>query len=185
MDRRIDKTKKVLKETLVSLMEEKELRKITISEITTRANVNRGTFYLHYLDIYDMVEKLGDEIIDKIKEIVDSNNPLAMNYLYLPVLVKIVEYFYQDQQFIRAMISPNGDPFFLGRIQKIMIEHTMKLYKKDFKYYDENYVRVIMTFIVSGGVGVFTEWFKGGCKTPIHEVIAPCEAIISKGMNNL
>ncbi len=185
MDRRIDKTKKLLKDTLVSLMEEKELRKITISEITERANINRGTFYLHYLDIYDMVEKLGDEIIDNIKKIVDSNNPLAMNYLYLPVLVKIVEYFYGDQRFIQAIISPNGDPFFLGRIQTIMIEHTMRMYRKSFSRYDENYIRVIMTFIVSGGIGVFVEWFKNGCKTPIYEVIAPCEAIISKGMNNL
>ncbi|MFA6889664.1 MAG: TetR/AcrR family transcriptional regulator, partial [Bacilli bacterium] len=87
MDRRVDKTKKLLRETLVTLMEEKELRKITISEMTARANINRGTFYLHYIDIYDMVEKLGDEIIDIIKDIIDSNNPMKMNYLYLPVLV--------------------------------------------------------------------------------------------------
>ena len=74
-------------------MEKKELRKITVTEITKKANINRGTFYLHYFDIYDMVEKLEDEIITKIKKIVDDANPLQMNYLYLPVLVKIVEYF--------------------------------------------------------------------------------------------
>ncbi|MFA6889806.1 MAG: TetR-like C-terminal domain-containing protein, partial [Bacilli bacterium] len=91
----------------------------------------------------------------------------------------------QDQRFIQAMISENGDPFFLSRIQDIMIEYTLRLYKNSFKNYDENYARVIMTFIVAGGVGVFTEWFKNGCSTPINEVIAPCEAIISKGMNNL
>lgn len=185
MDRRIDRTKKSLKSALISLMEVKELRKITVSEITKKANINRGTFYLHYLDIYDMVEKLGDEIINKIKNIIDDGNPLAMNYLYLPILIKIVEYFYKDNRFIQALISPNGDPFFLGRIQDIMVDHTMKMYQEDFKQHEDSYMRVIMTFIVSGGIGVFTEWFKGGCKTPIHEVIAPCERIISRGLNNL
>lgn len=185
MDRRVGRTKKTLKKTLISLMEEKELRKITVSELTKRANVNRGTFYLHYLDIYDMVEKLGDEIIDNIKHVIDSGNPLAMNYLYLPILVKIVEYFYKDNRFIQALISPNGDSFFLSRIQDVMVEHTMKMYQKKFKHYDIGYIRVMMTFIVSGAIGVFTEWFKEGCKTPIHEVIAPCEIIISKGLDNL
>lgn len=185
MDRRISKTTQSLKDALVTLMEEKELRKITVSDITKLANINRGTFYLHYLDIYDMVEKLEDEIINKIKEIIDTGNNLATNYLYLPILVKIIEYFYQDKRFIQTLISPNGDPFFLGRVQDIMVEHSMKIYHGSLKKYDASYIKVIMTFIVSGGIGVFTEWFKGGCETPIHEVIIPCETIISKGLNNL
>lgn len=185
MDLRVSRTKRLLKETLVELMEKKDLRKITVSEITSKAEINRGTFYLHYMDIYDMVEKLGDEIIEKIKSIIDGGHPLATNYLYLPVLVKIVEYFAKDQRFIQALISPNGDPAFLGRIQDIMVEHTMKIYKNSFSKYEPGYIRVVMTFIVSGGIGVFSEWFKGGCKTPIHKVIGPCETIISKGLDSL
>ena len=42
-----------------------------------------------------------------------------------------------------------------------------------------------MNFIVAGGIGVFVKWFKEGCKTPIQEVIKPCETIILKGLNNL
>ena len=51
MDRRIKKTHILLKKTLTELIEEKELRKITVSEFCERANINRGTFYLHFLDI--------------------------------------------------------------------------------------------------------------------------------------
>lgn len=183
MDLRVYKTRMLLKETLVSLIEEKPLRKITIREISERAKINRGTFYLHYLDIYDMVEKLELEVTDKVKEIVDNENPLAMNYLILPVLGKIIEYFYEEQQFIRALISPNGNPYFLTDIQNIMIEHTLKIYKQNFKKHEDNTVRIAVTFIVSGGVSVFSEWFKSGCKTPIQEIIQTCEAIISHGIN--
>ncbi len=184
-DRRVSKTLKALKNALIVLMEQKELRKITVSDITKEANINRGTFYLHYLDIYDMVEKLEDEIINKIKKIVDSGNTLATNYLYLPILVKIIEYFYQDKRFMQALISPNGDPFFLGRVHDIMVEHSVKIYTRTSKKHDLKAINVIMTFIVAGGIGVFTEWFKGGCKTPIQEIIVPCETIISKGLQNL
>lgn len=185
MDRRIGKTKKILKKTLTTLMEEKELRKITVKEITENANINRGTFYLHYLDIYDMVEKLGDEIIQNVMKLIEKSDPIGMNFLFLPVLIKIIEYFYQDKKFIMALISPNGDPNFLTKVKNIMIEYTMETYKNAFVGYSDNYIKVITTFIVSGGIGVFTEWFNDGCKTPINEVIAPCEIIIAKGMNSL
>lgn len=185
MDRRIGKTKKLLKKTLTTLMEEKELRKITVKEITERANINRGTFYLHYQDIYDMVEKLGDEIITKVMKIIDKSNPIGMNFLFLPVLIKIIEYFYEDNKFISALISSNGDPNFITKITNIMIEYTMETYKKEFLGHSENYIKVVTTFIVSGGIGVFTDWFKDGCKIPINEVIAPCEVIIAKGMNSI
>ena len=185
MDRRIGKTKKLLKKTLTTLMEEKELRKITVKEITERANINRGTFYLHYQDIYDMVEKLGDEIIIKVMKIIDKSNPIGMNFLFLPVLIKIIEYFYEDNKFISALISLNGDPNFITKITNIMIEYTMETYKKEFVGHSENYIKVVTTFVVSGGIGVFTDWFKDGCKIPINEVIGPCEVIIAKGMNSI
>lgn len=185
MDRRIGKTKKLLKKTLTTLMEEKELRKITVKEITERANINRGTFYLHYQDIYDMVEKLGDEIISNVMKLIDKSDPIGMNFLFLPVLIKIIEYFYQDKKFIGALLSANGDPNFIIKVKNIMIDYTIETYKKQFLNHSDNYIKVVTTFIVSGGIGVFTEWFNEGCKTPINEVIAPCEVIIARGMNSL
>ncbi len=53
-DRRKRKTKALLRQTLTRLLLEKDLKDITISELTELADINRGTFYLHYRDIYDL-----------------------------------------------------------------------------------------------------------------------------------
>ena len=77
MDRRVRKTRKLLKEALVALMTEKDFRKITVTELTKKADINRGTFYLHYFDIYDLLEEMENEALDYIKKIIEKySNPV-------------------------------------------------------------------------------------------------------------
>lgn len=185
MDRRLNKTKALLKETLTDLLEEKDLRSITVKEITERANINRGTFYLHYLDIYDMIEKLEDEIINNLLEIIETNNPINMDNYYLPVFIKIVEYFYQDKRFCKALLGKNGDINFIEKMKKTMCNYTMKNYKTIAKNHDPIFLQYLTAFIVSGGIGAFQEWFNDDCKVPLKSVIHPVEFMISTGIKKL
>lgn len=56
-DRRVRKTRKLLKECLIRLLKEKRVQDITVRELTDMADLNRGTFYLHYKDVFDLLEK--------------------------------------------------------------------------------------------------------------------------------
>ena len=68
-DRRVRKTKKRLcRRALAALWPEKPLKSITVREISELADINRGTFYLHYSDVFDMVEKLQNDILKKFKQ---------------------------------------------------------------------------------------------------------------------
>lgn len=67
-DKRILKTKQLIKNTFSKLLDEKEFEKITISEIANNAMISKGTFYYHYEDKYDFVQKLIDEMIEEYKE---------------------------------------------------------------------------------------------------------------------
>lgn len=62
-DRRVRKTKNAIKQAFIKLLAEKELERITIQDITTLADVNRGTFYLHYEDKYILLSDIEDEIL--------------------------------------------------------------------------------------------------------------------------
>lgn len=57
-DRRIRKTKTALKNGLIELMLEKNINDISVRELTEKVDLNRGTFYLHYKDIFDLLEKI-------------------------------------------------------------------------------------------------------------------------------
>ena len=59
-DRRVRKTKTRLLNCLTELMKEKEVKDISVKELSDLADINRGTFYLHYRDVYDMLNKVED-----------------------------------------------------------------------------------------------------------------------------
>ena len=65
-DPRVRRTRKLLQQALMELTVEKGFDTITVSDITARAEVNRSTFYRHYLDKYDLLEKLMDEAYELI-----------------------------------------------------------------------------------------------------------------------
>ena len=63
IDRRALKTRKAICSAFSQLLAEKELHKITVQEIADKADVNRVTFYKHYLDVYDLYDKIEQETL--------------------------------------------------------------------------------------------------------------------------
>lgn len=71
-DPRIIRTRKLLQTALLELMQEKPFQSISIGDITSRATLNRATFYLHYLDKFDLLSKTAR---DTFKEAINAKLP--------------------------------------------------------------------------------------------------------------
>ncbi|EAE5097757.1 TetR family transcriptional regulator, partial [Listeria monocytogenes] len=63
MDRRVKKTKKAFNQALFTLLDQKPFQQITITDIVTEADVNRGTFYKHYRDKEELLDSIIEEIL--------------------------------------------------------------------------------------------------------------------------
>ena len=76
IDPRVLRTRQLIRDAFIELLQELELEKITVNRIAERATINRVTFYLHYRDIPDMIDKLAEEMINEIHAILkDSSEP--------------------------------------------------------------------------------------------------------------
>ncbi|GIP52995.1 TetR/AcrR family transcriptional regulator [Paenibacillus vini] len=62
-DPRVQRTRKLIMDSFIELSGKKEFKDITIKDITTEANINRATFYYHFEDIYDLLEKALSEVL--------------------------------------------------------------------------------------------------------------------------
>ena len=95
-DRRTIRTRKALCEALAQLLTTKELHRITVQEIADKADVNRVTFYKHYLDVYDLYEKLEKEVITEIELVIleGERNPEYMKSL--------IDYIDENRIYFRA-----------------------------------------------------------------------------------
>ena len=65
-NRRTQRTKRAIYTAFAGLLSEKELHKITVQELVDRADIGRATFYTHYLDIYDLNDKIEGETMTEI-----------------------------------------------------------------------------------------------------------------------
>ena len=64
VDRRVRKTKRQLRLALTKLLQETPIKDITVREIADMVDINRGTFYLHNKDVYDMLEQVEAEMFE-------------------------------------------------------------------------------------------------------------------------
>ena len=68
-------TRAVLRQGLVRLMAEKSIQDITVTELCAACDVNRGTFYLHYTDVFELLHSVEDELLAEFERVLDSLTP--------------------------------------------------------------------------------------------------------------
>ena len=86
-NRSVRNTKRKLNQSLIQLMGEKQITQISVKELTELADVNRGTFYFHYTDIYDMLRQTEEEFFVEFEAIFNEvpckeySSKLTRNYM--------------------------------------------------------------------------------------------------------
>lgn len=106
-DLRVIKTKAHLQEALLQLLKEKALDKITISELCKRANVNRGTFYLHYQDIPELFGEYFEELTADLRKAYYEPYVLTDNKIenLLPDMVRIFHHVEKYKDFYKVVFD--------------------------------------------------------------------------------
>ena len=102
-DRRTLRTKKALREAIAELLTEKELHKVTVQEIADKADVNRVTFYKHYLDVYDLYDKLEHEVLVELGILVLELEKLPPDRIF----AQLIDYIDVNRSVFTMMFSPN------------------------------------------------------------------------------
>ena len=170
MSVRNTETKKYIKIAFIKLLKEKGFNNITVSDITNVAKINRGTFYLHYVDKFDLLEKLENDSIKDLKEILfNKNTHNASNPKELfpyGVILEALNYVKDNFEFVSAISAENGDPAFNDKFKNEMIKllkfrmrNTYKLKTLDLNI-SNDYIYEILTAVP---IVIILMWVRKGC----------------------
>ncbi|MED1819482.1 TetR/AcrR family transcriptional regulator [Bacillus subtilis] len=182
-DRRSIKTKSAIKHAFLKLFQEKEINKITVSELSKEADIGRGTFYLHYKDVFDLYEQIEDEIFQQLGSIYDASFPSDDPLNILTFIEKTTEYIYQNVEIFTLLTKPKMNVLSINKLKEFfktkMIEELSMIQSAKSITEIEKFET---TFIVSGVVGIIEEWINNGMiKTPacisnnIHQLLLKFE----------
>ena len=186
-ERKTLQTKNDIKEAFISLLEEKNFNAITVRDITTRAHINRGTFYLHYLDKYDLLEKCEQEIFAHLDEKTEEMLPSNMKHFLIsdtphPFIINIFTYFQENAPFLKVVLGPNGDPSFEEKLRNLIIKKMFKNVSNFTKIENLNMpIEVITQFISSALIGVIRYWLNSDMQQTPEEIASMLFQIMSKG----
>jgi AcrR family transcriptional regulator len=118
IDPRVLRTRQLIKDAFVELLHELELKKVTVNRIAERATINRVTFYLHYRDIPDMIDRLAEEMISEMKAILkESAQQTGFN---IQIIVKLLEHIAENSNFYKVLLASKRIPVFTERLMELI-----------------------------------------------------------------
>ena len=110
---RVRRTKILLREALIALIEERGFEALTIGELTERAMVSRAAFYRNYQDKYDLVEQIFEEamsaLLNAVGELGSEHPP--------EIWVTFFEHIAQYERLYRVLLGSKGSPWFVRKMR--------------------------------------------------------------------
>ena len=178
MDRRIKYTKSIIKETFINLLEQKDINKITVSEICKTADINRSTFYRYYLDVYDLLSKIQDELIEKLKNIKADKK-----YTVESFSEEILNIFLEEKKLIKILFDTNENIYFLNTILEVAYQKCKETWLEENVELNEEEIEYASVFIFNGALGIVNYWVKNNFDKPVKEIVETINILSNYGTN--
>ena len=164
MDLREIKTQRSIRNAFLQLRSEKPLERIRVKELAELAEISKGTFYLHYHDVYDLSEQLQNEVIENVMNSIV--HPDAVLYDHSMFTNELFQAFLSHQSLIDILFSGSQESVLPSRIEQEL--RKLLLQKKPDAFQDP-YISVSLTYHVYGGYFAFQEHRKKlGCNAAIQ-----------------
>ncbi|MEA4899696.1 TetR-like C-terminal domain-containing protein [Bacillota bacterium Meth-B3] len=177
-DRRIRKTRTLLRKGLAELMCKKRVQDITVREIAELCDINRSTFYLHYKDVFDMVEQIENELLGEFQEIMECCTPEQIENNPRAPLTKLFSFLHDNADITQAFIGPNGDLAFVNLLKNEVSERCVNIWRDRQMARNTEHLPYYAAYVVSGCVGLLEAWFKGGLAESAEEIAVFAEDAI-------
>ena len=167
-DRRVKRTKKALRDALFELLEKKKINQITVTELTTLADVNRATFYFYYTDLEDMLEQIQNEAYHTFSEVLaEAQKPMTTVEGFTQYVERYLEFCKSHEVLCRFIINNEANTNLNEKIHQLKLKNLPN--SKEF-FADASPARYSTTFAINAVTGVIIEWMNDGMECPVHEL---------------
>ena len=179
VDRRVLYTKLFLRESLLTLLKEKPISKITPSELCRHAKMNRNTFYSHYNSPEELLKSIEDEFYTMVQNAIGrSLNVRSISLL----MTEICQAIYDNRDLCGILFTEFGDKDFLKRIIDLAHDKTVSEWKIAGMNGNDEQVEMLYCFSVNGSVSIIQKWIQDGMKNTPSELAGFIDKVSKYGL---
>ncbi|MCI2105586.1 MAG: TetR/AcrR family transcriptional regulator C-terminal domain-containing protein [Intestinimonas sp.] len=184
-DRRIRRTKRLLKQGLAELMQKKEFKDISVRDITDRMDLNRGTFYLHYTDTYDLLQRLESDVLKDVQVMIDEHCLETDTNSMKPVFEPILDYVVENHDICYALFVNNATSNFMEKVQNLIYENGVNILHRRFSHVPDDKLEYLLSFITYGLLGLLKQWFDCDMALPKGDIVVMADKFVTASAEQL
>lgn len=175
-DRRARRSRKLLKESLLELMKRKTFAEISVRDVTDAADMNRGTFYLHYTGTAELLESLEEDLLAEIQALVDAHMQETVEVgSVVPVFEPVLDFAIEHRETCTVLFTSSEASGFFEAIQRLVHQNGTPLVRAWFSPADPRKTDYLLNFLAWGLIGLLAQWFETDMALPKAELLASAQ----------
>lgn len=168
-NQRFQETDRRIRTVMLELIKQKDINKITVNDICKDCGINRSTFYAHFVDIYDLMDKMQMEIYQDIQESFKEVDFQPDNFLTPDYLVILFEHIRRNRLFYRVYLDQRDVS--IGTNWKIVLDQFMRPYFHSIGVLSERQIQYQFRFFWAGLIETLRIWVNDGCPEEPQELV--------------
>lgn len=157
-DSRVRRTKKLIRKGLMELAQEKPIEKISVKELADRVDINRGTFYLHYTDIENLIDSIHKEIYDNFNTLLSDVTVERIKNEPAEILFDICNFLYENSDICSVLLNEQRTSNFAIETGNLLGKKCYELFSKAYPNLTEERYDLISEYFKYGGIGIVRSW---------------------------
>jgi AcrR family transcriptional regulator len=166
------RSRSLIRRAFLEILHEKEFERITVTDIVSRADINRGTFYAHFRDTVAVLDQIENEMAAQMEELIEECNEKNLIRNPLPVLLEMGRLLEDNFEFYRLLITSSESGSFFRKLRTIFVKKMMEDPRTKAQYRNRDKFYINLTFFAGGMTAVFEDWFAGNIDKPYEEIAA-------------
>ena len=179
------RSRRFIRQAFMELLKEKKLEKITVTDIVSRADINRSTFYAHYADVKSLVGEIQNEIIERSVALVKGIDFRELLNSPGPFLQKLIEIANENRELYALLgkwyLSNNQ----LEQIKVILVKKAMELPEIPEEIRSQKKFEIRVNFFIGGIVNVYQQYLMGTLDATDKEIIEDIADLIKSSSHTI
>ena len=164
------RSRRLIRQAYTGLLREKDLSKVTVTDIVKRADINRATFYAHYPDVRGVTEEIENEIIAKMLDMLKEFEFKDFFRNPAPLLLELSRSLEGDADFYRILIKANGSEIFMEKLKKCFTDYMLNDSDIPEDMRHSKMVSLRVCYFAGGIVNLYKQWFRGDLDCSLNDI---------------
>lgn len=174
------RSKRLIRQALMELLDEKEYERITVTDIVKRADLNRSTFYAHYPDVHGVVEEIQQEILSRNMALVEELKYRNIMRDPMPYLQSITSTLQENVVLFRKLGHTENVHRNLDEFRRIVVEDILNNGEIPEALRGSPAFSVRLHFFVGGIMNTYQQWAEGKLSCSLEEISREIATLIQK-----